>query len=371
MSDQTGDKPEILVVDDSKVIRRAAAKMLGDGYIVHEAIDGSHGWQLIQDNEAISVVFSDMQMPVMDGLQLLANIRSAEDERIADLPVIMITGHGDTEVAKREVFDNGATDFIAKPFESIDLLSRAKSYARLTRKVTELEKETVHDKLTGLNNASSFEEQGAKALSFAIRHRLCMTTVLLEIHDFQNIFLTNGKNVAQQIIAAVGKKVGAALRTEDVAGRVGVARYGILLPMTNHVNARVLVNRILEGVGKMVFDTGQQKLRVSLAAGIRTAELDEQLEFSEMMLQADAALQKAHSKSGEKISSFAERPQAEQAPSVVTDEHLDRALKHIMAGNFHQVPDQHIQAVFDRLMPFIKYVQDMPDDKLTAGDASS
>lgn len=363
MSDQTGDKPEILVVDDSKVIRRAAAKMLGDGYIVHEAVDGSHGWQLIQDNDAISVVFSDMQMPVMDGIQLLGNIRNSEDERIANLPVIMITGHGDTEAAKREVFDNDATDFIAKPFESIDLLSRAKSYARLVRKVSELEKETIHDKLTGLNNASSFDEQGARALSFALRHKLCITTVLVEIHDFQSIFLTNGKNVAQQIIAAVGNKLGLALRTEDVAGRVGVARFGIFLPMTNHVNSRVLVNRILETAGKLVFDTGTQKIKISLAAGISTAELGDEIDFSEIMQQTANALEKAHKKSGEKIASYTRKAPVKADLSAPDEDEIHRAFKHIQSGNFHQIPERHMQIVFDRLMPFVKFVQDMPNDK--------
>ena len=61
MNEEATEKPQILVVDDTKVIRRAAIKMLGEGYQVHEAVDGLDGWQQLQRNDAISVVFTDMQ----------------------------------------------------------------------------------------------------------------------------------------------------------------------------------------------------------------------------------------------------------------------------------------------------------------------
>ena len=95
MSEQA-EKPVILVVDDSKVIRRAASKMLGDEYEVLEALHGADAWEKLQQNSAISVVFTDMQMPEMNGVQLLEHIRAAEDEHISAIPVIMITGHDDT-----------------------------------------------------------------------------------------------------------------------------------------------------------------------------------------------------------------------------------------------------------------------------------
>lgn len=124
MSENVTDKPEILVVDDSKVIRLAAKKMLGSEYIVHLAEDGLVGWEMLQNNSAISVVFTDLSMPNLNGMELLDNIRSSTSDHIANLPVIILTGCDDTESAKQTVFDAGATDFIGKPFESIDLMSR-------------------------------------------------------------------------------------------------------------------------------------------------------------------------------------------------------------------------------------------------------
>ena len=48
MSEEETEKPQILIVDDSRVIRRAAFKMLSDDYLVHEAVDGMAGWQQLQ-----------------------------------------------------------------------------------------------------------------------------------------------------------------------------------------------------------------------------------------------------------------------------------------------------------------------------------
>ena len=366
MGDQSSQKPEILIVDDSKVIRKAATKMLGDGYVIHEAVDGRDGWQQIQQNSAISVVFSDMQMPVMDGMELLNSVRGADDERIVNLPVIMITGQGDTEETKRLVFEAGATDFIAKPFSSIDLLTRAKSYAQLNSKVVELEKQTGHDKLTGLFNVKSLEEQGDKALSFAARHGVSISAVYLEIDGFQEIFLSHGKSVATQIIIAVAKRFDAVLRTEDVAARIGVSKYALLLPLTNHTHARIVADRVRASINKLVFDTGKEKIRIVLAAGMTSPEVTEEMRFADIMAQAESSLKRALSKAGEKVASYvgAQPEQRKEAAGGIS-ENLDRDLQHafklILEGDFFKIERSHLKPLLDRLQPFIEYAEKQDD----------
>ncbi len=371
MSEEAKEKPQILVVDDSKMVRRAVQKMLAADYHVHEAVNGMDAWQQLQRNDAISVVFSDMQMPELNGMELLAKIRNSDNERLAALPVIMITGADDTEDAKRTVFDAGATDFIAKPFESIDLLSRAKSYARLNRKVVELEKKTGHDKLTGLFSVASFEEQGEKALAFALRHKLKISAVYLEITGFQDIYLTHGKSVAQQIIIAVGKRLKEVMRTEDIAARLGVAKFAVLLPLTNNADSLVVIKRIRESINKLVFNTGHEKIRVSLTAGYTSPDLSEKLAFPEMMEQAESALQKAlDSSGGEKISSFFEQEKAVEQDQAFTDEDMRMAFQHILDGSYFQVPDNMLQTVAEKLDPFLDYVAKRTNTGRTGTDNS-
>lgn len=365
MTESNSDKPVILVVDDSKVIRVAARKMLGSDYETIEAGSGVEGWAHIQKNDSISVVFTDMQMPEMDGLELLAHIRDSDNERIAALPVIIITGHEDSEAAKKKVFDLGATDFISKPFESIDLISRAKSYAKLNRQVAELEKQSAHDPLTGLFNAASFVEQGDKTCSFARRHKTEMSVAVLEISNFQKIFLNAGKTVAQQIVVAVSKRLTATLRTEDVAARTGVARISLILASANIKDTRDVVARMVDAISKLSFDSGKGKMRIELACGISALNQTAQSTFAEVQQQAESALAEALKSVNEKIILFAAaQAEAEIATETeavtdmeVSEEEMQQAFRHIMRGTHAQIPVAHLPAVVERLQVFMQYIE--------------
>lgn len=83
----------ILVVDDEYVVLDALAMMLeGEGYRVRKASDGAEAWQRL-DDEVPDLVLCDVQMPVMDGIVLLA--RMAADPRLASVPVfLMIEAYG-------------------------------------------------------------------------------------------------------------------------------------------------------------------------------------------------------------------------------------------------------------------------------------
>ncbi|HHJ36320.1 MAG TPA: response regulator [Gammaproteobacteria bacterium] len=370
MNEQSVEKPEILVVDDSKVIRLAAKKMLGDDYEIHLAEDGQVAWEMLQKENDISVVFTDLSMPNLNGMELLEHIRNAESEHIAALPVIILTGHDDTESVKQTVFDAGATDFISKPFESIDLISRAKAYARLSRKVVELEKKTGYDQLTGLYNATSLEEQGAKAFSFASRHKLSISTVYFEITEFQECFLNHGKNVAQHIITAVGKHLQEVMREEDIAARVGVAKYVLVLPMTNRQKTETVVSRMRESINKLVFDTGKERIRVNFVAGYTVPDLLEEIQFSDMLEQADTALQRAISSADEPVVYFDGEPEVEPEVflPVVTEQDIEQAFANIIDGNYYRIPEQHLVTVVERLAPFMEYVDNQHEEAI-ADDA--
>ncbi|MCW8852255.1 MAG: response regulator, partial [Gammaproteobacteria bacterium] len=105
MSNAKADRPEILFIDDSKTARAAGNKILSKQYAVDEAVNGKDAWKKLENNPDYAVVFVDLQMPEMNGLQLLKHIRTSPDRRIAQKPIIMITGHSDTHAAMRAVFE--------------------------------------------------------------------------------------------------------------------------------------------------------------------------------------------------------------------------------------------------------------------------
>ena len=118
---ETDNKPVILIVDDSRLMRHAIKKILNKDFVCLQAVDGEDGWQKLTEDDSIQLVFSDLSMPVLDGYGLLERIRKADDSRISALPVIVITGNEENAGAKEKALQFGATDFITKPFQTVQL----------------------------------------------------------------------------------------------------------------------------------------------------------------------------------------------------------------------------------------------------------
>lgn len=108
---------KILVVDDERSIRNTLKEILEfENYEVEVAADGPSAVNLLK-NKNFDVIFSDIKMPQMDGIELLTEIRSSGIE----VPVVMISGHGNIETAV-ECIKKGAYDFIEKPIDLNRLL---------------------------------------------------------------------------------------------------------------------------------------------------------------------------------------------------------------------------------------------------------
>lgn len=103
---------KILITDDERSIRRALREILEfEGYQIEEAENGMDALKLLR-NQTFDLVFCDIKMPQLDGLELLSKIK---EEGIKSL-IIMISGHGTVETAVQAI-KNGAFDFIEKPLD--------------------------------------------------------------------------------------------------------------------------------------------------------------------------------------------------------------------------------------------------------------
>jgi CheY-like chemotaxis protein len=118
-SGQSARSASILVVDDepdvAELFRQRFRRETRQGtYVMHFAASGAEALDRLagEIEPALIVVLSDINMPGMDGLELLAEIK----ERFPSLPVMMVTAYGDDE-RRRRAADKGAAEFITKPVD--------------------------------------------------------------------------------------------------------------------------------------------------------------------------------------------------------------------------------------------------------------
>lgn len=116
----------ILVIDDNDDIRKLLVMVLEkEGFRVLTGTDGSDGLEILNANK-IDLIFLDVMMPKISGLELLAIIRDHKNSEINSVPVCMITAKSSVEDIDRAL-DLGATSYIVKPFRPASLVEKANS----------------------------------------------------------------------------------------------------------------------------------------------------------------------------------------------------------------------------------------------------
>lgn len=149
------NRPWILVVDDSRVVRKTVLKILEPHFNVIEAEDGQAGWRTLNQDSRIDVVISDIQMPEMDGYSLICKVRAVEDPDLREIPIIVITS-ADDEITRERAYACGASDFVLKPFNSTQLLNCLQSQLGVsqnaTAQLTTTEQKTVETKAPRVEN---------------------------------------------------------------------------------------------------------------------------------------------------------------------------------------------------------------------------
>lgn len=118
----------VLVVDDSATVREQVSRALSAaGFEVVEASDGRAGADLIASDRALSLVIADVNMPCMNGIEMLEEVRRSP--ATATLPVLMLTTEGQPALMRRAKAA-GAAGWIVKPFQVPQLVAAVQRLAR-------------------------------------------------------------------------------------------------------------------------------------------------------------------------------------------------------------------------------------------------
>lgn len=342
MNDESGRKQRLLIVDDSKVIRVTARKILQDHFETVEAVDGENAWEHLNNSGPFSLVVSDLTMPNLDGYGLLERIRSSHLPQIKDLPVIVITGANDSESTKARATQAGATDFIGKPFDSVHLLARTQAHASahtatqtLTKENLGLESQSLTDPLTGLSNEAAFMDHSYQQLSYAVRHKTSLAVFRVEIDDFGDMFKQHGRDISESILKSVATVLQSGIRHEDMAARVGTARFSLLLPGMSTTGIRNLADRINRDISARILKQGESRIRYTVSIGVAAPDIRRDTRFDELLSIADGRLVYAMAQGGNQVvfegpgsavKAPRKQPPAQDTAPVLLDETINEMI---------------------------------------------
>ncbi len=316
------ETPEILVVDDSRIVRAMVSDVLrAEGYRVREASDGREALARIQESRP-DLVLLDVMMPEMDGYEVCRALRRNEREE-EYIPILMLTAKGEVEDLARGLAA-GADDYIAKPFDNLELLARVKSLLRiralqkrlyqqnleleaknqqleaLTRQLDAANQElrllSVTDGLTRAYNHRHFQERLRTEYARASRHGEPLACVMIDLDHFKRINDTYGHPIGDRVLVWLVGILKDGVRSEDLVARYGGEEFVLLLPNTDATRARNLAERLRKRIASepVPLAEGDGRLRVTVSMGVadyRPGEVDRTPD--ELLKAADEALYRA------------------------------------------------------------------------------
>ena len=290
---QAKSKLTILIVDDSRLIRVAAKKILVNDFDIAEAEDGEVAWTMLQENPALQLVMSDLSMPNLDGLGLLARLRASDDQHLKNIPVIIATGAEDDDGSKETALSAGANNFITKPFDSAQLVATAKSLlaqqqAAQTLKEFEsvniaLKSQVSIDIVTGTYNRKAFEQRGEEQLAYAVRHHTELALLGIQLDRYKIHFLRRGKVFAETLLKQFSELLSEDRRREDTLAHLGHGEFALLLPSADPVGTRYLADALRRRIEQHTFTIAGESLSVTASIGIACPVLSHSSKFAVLL----------------------------------------------------------------------------------------
>lgn len=301
----------ILVADDDLSIRSLVAELLSDeGHNVTVAEDGEDALQKFRD-EWHEIVFSDIRMPKMSGIDLLAKIKELNE----NTQFIIMTSHAsvDNSIA---ALKKGAFDYILKPFDDLDIVIDAANRAManlsaireqqhllstLSRQNEELgtlnmkfRELAIRDGLTGLFNHRYGENRLAAEVDRARKFKRDLSVLFVDLDHFKQFNDNHGHQAGDDVLQMLGKIMAEAARDSDTVARWGGEEFIVIAPETDKKQACELAEAIRTQVAEYAFPHAEKQPlgHVSLSVGV--ASISDGIDKAEELLGlADKAVYKA------------------------------------------------------------------------------
>ena len=255
----------ILLIDDSKAIHSQVRAELGpEGYELYSAYDGPGGIRAAMTLQP-DIILLDLEMPGMNGHEVceLLGIQP-ETSRIPVMFLSAIAGPADRAMG----LNQGATDYIAKPFTGDELRARIRVSLRY-KFLVELEtRRAMRDGMTGLWNRLYFETQLSALASTAQSQGHDLSCIMADVDHFKLLNDNYGHPFGDAVIRAVAETLQRCSRREDVVCRYGGEEFVVLCPGMSAHGARFLAELFRSEVAGLTFPSNTGTVGITCSLGV-------------------------------------------------------------------------------------------------------
>jgi diguanylate cyclase (GGDEF)-like protein len=298
------EKPVILIVDDSRVVRVSLKNILQNDCQLIEAEDGQKAWELLLETPHIQLMFSDLSMPNLDGRGLLRKIRNSEINRIRNVPFIVVTGNEQEGGMRDELLDMGATEVVNKPFDPASIVSIVSTLVSRQENESYMllpEADAQTEQLPDVLNQDAFMQNASKELSFAIRNKNELAISLLRIDQFEQLEHHYSDAAIEHILMATADVIRQHIHPDDTMAYFGHGLFAMLRPASNAIGTRYIGRRIVDDIAAKQFYLGESEDIISVSMGISAPQIKPGIRLRELLLLAEGRLKAAMDLGGNRV----------------------------------------------------------------------
>jgi len=324
----------VLLVDDQPMVAEGIRRMIADEPDIdfHYCADPKQAVQQAAEINA-TVILQDLVMPDVDGMTLVRFYRNNPATR--NIPVIVLSSKDDPNV-KSDAFYQGATDYLVKLPEKVELLARIRAHAKsylaqkerdqaftalskmqaqletmneeLARSNRELQRLSSLDGLTGVANRRQFDEILEQEWQRSARTNMPLSLIFADIDYFKryndHYGHQAGDDTLKQVAAALRQTVH---RPADLVSRYGGEEFVMVLPDTTLEGAVAVANKVLQSVRDLHIphENAEDSDRVTLSIGVATLNPKENEKPDMLVEAADKALYRAKETGRNRVESSA------------------------------------------------------------------
>lgn len=290
---QKNQETKILVVDDSMIFRKYMKELLEN--LFFKVITVAHGEEamgMLSLNPDTSLILTDYNMPVMNGIELTKKIREKYTKN--DIGIIALSSNKNEDI-NAMFLKEGANDFIKKPFSKEEFSCRVNNTIEAQENIRLLTRQIDRDTITGLYNRNYLTKNTKNIIDTSDK----LAIAIIGIDNFKDLSESLDKKDVEKILITLSNILRSGTDYRDTVIRVEEDEFYIIFKETNLYDAvQTISDIILEAQNATLVSAKEEIIKFTISAGLA---VDDEDDFLETVNQADMMLYNAKQKGGNQV----------------------------------------------------------------------